>query len=79
MKKIIALTIILLKILTARAEFGCMDNSKHTCIADGYDYKKYHYVCCTCPCDRYAHSFDRGRCEICLHFRAPKNIVFCDE
>jgi hypothetical protein len=59
-------------------EFGCMDNSKHLCTANGYDYKKYHYVCCNCPCDRYAQSFDRGRCEECLHFRAPKNIVVTD-
>lgn len=57
------------------AQIGCMDNSKHTNTKDGYDYKRYHYVRCTCPCDRYFQSFKRGRCERCLHYHAPKDIV----
>lgn len=56
------------------ADDGCMDNSKHLDTRDGYDYKKYHYVFCTCPCDRYFHSDDRGLCEQCMHYRAPKDI-----
>lgn len=52
-----------------------MDNSKHGDISDGYDYKKYYYVGdCFCPCNRYAQSFNRGRCERCLHFRAPQDL-----
>ncbi|MGE0206513.1 MAG: hypothetical protein AB7R69_01565 [Candidatus Babeliales bacterium] len=60
--------------LLLKAEVGCMDNSKYANTYDGYDYKKYHLVYCSCPCDRYFHAYNRGRCEKCLHFRAPKQI-----
>jgi hypothetical protein len=67
---------ILLLAATLKAEVGCIDKSKHLDTWDGPDYKKYHYVDCTCPCDRYYHSYDRGLCEICMHYRAPKDIAW---
>ncbi|MEX0940809.1 MAG: hypothetical protein WDZ41_05610 [Candidatus Babeliales bacterium] len=56
-------------------EFGCMDNSKHLDTRTGPDFKNYHYVSCTCPCYRYKQSFKRGRCEECLHYRAPRGTL----
>ena len=42
------------------------------CLNDRLYCRRYEPVCCTCPCSRYHHSYDRGRCEQCLHFRAPQ-------
>ncbi len=53
-----------------------MDNSQHTDICDGFDYKKYYYVNdCDCPCERYERSYKRLRCERCLHFNVPRERV----
>ena len=73
MKKILLMLLCLQSILI-KTEVGCLDNSKHLDTWDGPDYKKYHYVDCTCHCDRYKHSYDRGLCMICMHYRAPKDI-----
>lgn len=56
-------------VCTSRSAIGCMDNSKHTDTSDGYDYKTYHHVSCTCPCDSYPHYLDRGQCMKCGHYR----------
>lgn len=53
------------------ANQDCIDNSKHTYIKNGFDYKKYHKVICNCPCQRYPQLFDRGQCTKCGHFRTP--------
>lgn len=66
--KHIFLLLALAIISEATAKMGCMDNSKHGDTSNGYDYKNYHYVYCTCPCERYKQSFNRGRCEQCWHF-----------
>lgn len=73
---IMGLVIIFLQASTLMAELGCMDYSKHTYTADGYDYKKFYFTRCNCPCWRYFHSFKRGRCERCGHYRAPGDIPF---
>lgn len=73
-KELLLLIIMFTNTFALKAEVGCIDNSKHLDTWDGPDYKKYHYVDCTCPCDRYYHSYDRGLCEICMHYRAPKDI-----
>jgi hypothetical protein len=55
---------------------GCMDNSKYTNRSDGYDYKTYHHVGCACRCQRYAHSYERGMCTHCGHFRVPEQVAW---
>lgn len=77
MKKLL-LVFIVGSLSNIKAEIGCMDNSKYMDLSDGYDYKTYHYVYCTCPCNRYAQSFHRGLCEQCLHFRSPKDLIVVD-
>ncbi|MGE0010224.1 MAG: hypothetical protein AB7F19_06840 [Candidatus Babeliales bacterium] len=57
-----------------RADIDCMDNSFHLDRSCGPDFKKYHHVQCNCPCSRYRHSFNRGRCEQCWHYRAPRAL-----
>lgn len=69
MKKTMLILVMMLLPHNTEPQVGCMDNSKHLDTCDGCDYKTYHYVYCTCPCQRYARSYDRGRCEKCLHFR----------
>lgn len=49
-------------------QIGCMDNSKHTDISDGYDYKTLHYVQCNCPCHKYRHLHRKGKCFKCRHY-----------
>jgi hypothetical protein len=62
--------------LSAYADEHCLDNSKHMNTACGPDYKEYYRVYrCTCPCNRYAQSFNRGRCEVCLHYRASNEPI----
>ncbi len=63
-------------LFAADASENCMDNSKHGDTCDGYDYKKYYYVGdCDCPCERYAHSYKRNRCERCLHFNVDRSRI----
>ena len=72
---IIALNLIVaLMNSTVRGNEDCMDNSKHLDRRTGPDFKKYHYVGCTCPCTQYAQLFNRGRCERCWHYRAPQPL-----
>ncbi len=54
---------------TLIGQIGCMDKSKH--LNEKYDYKTYHYVHCTCDCQRYAQSSDRGLCSECGHYHDP--------
>lgn len=77
MIRILLITMLFLAQIGIPANEECMDNSKYTDTSDGYDYKKYYHIYgCTCPCERYAQSFKRGRCEECLHYRAPKKYLF---
>lgn len=79
MKKTIIFSLLIISLWSSvHPEIGCIDNSQYTDISCGYDYKKYYLACCNCPCDRYAHSYKRGRCERCLHFRAPKPLITKD-
>lgn len=71
MKKLIS---ILLMYQGLHAAVGCMDNSYHADPCVRYDYKNYHYVCCSCRCDRYAHGLDRGKCRHCAHYRVPEPL-----
>ena len=71
--------LVLLVVQVCKADIGCMDNSYHAQCCDQVDLKRYHFVECTCPCDKYAHSFNRGRCEKCWHFRIPKSIYVVGE
>ncbi len=59
-----------------QAAVGCMDNSYHADPCVAYDYKNYHYVCCSCRCARYAHSLNRGMCRRCGHYRVPVENEF---
>lgn len=68
---IMLLLIFLFTSIELGAKPGCMDNSKHADLCDGWDYKDYYYVYCNCPCDRYPHTFDRDRCTQCLHYHVP--------
>jgi len=68
MKKLILLTLIALTTATTwklEANRQCLNDRLHC--------ERYQAVCCDCPCDRYKQSYNRGRCERCLHFRAPEN------
>jgi len=52
---------------------GCMDNSWH--LKKAYDDKTYHYVYCTCPCEkRYEQSPNRRKCWKCRHYHEPQSI-----
>jgi len=58
---------------TLTANQDCLDNSKHTKLSDGYDYKRYIPVKnCYCPCQEYPILFARGKCTKCGHYRALK-------
>lgn len=49
-----------------QARIGCMDNSNH--LEKFGDTKSYHYVACTCPCQRYKQLADRNTCTKCGHY-----------
>ena len=65
--KILIAACLIMLAASVSARVGCMDNSKHTDTRDGYDYKNYHYVSCTCQCERYRW-LERGRCLRCNHY-----------
>jgi hypothetical protein len=46
---------------------GCMDNSLH--LVSPYDFKKYNYVRCECPCTDVIDS--KGTCRRCIHYGRP--------
>lgn len=53
------------------ASIGCMENSYHV---DGReDFKQYHYVECTCPCQDVIAW--RGVCRVCNHRGSPNRGV----
>jgi hypothetical protein len=67
-------------ITTIYPELGCMDNTEHLTEWNldkpgSRRLDSYQYVECHCPCDRYARSFNRGRCEQCLHFHRPLPLI----
>jgi len=73
-KHVVLFVYVHLFITALSAEVGCMDNSKHRDISDGYDYKRLHYVYCSCPCKMHKNLSKKGRCSKCLHFHDPKDI-----
>lgn len=67
------LNCLILNNIALLANRDCLDNSKHTDIFCGYDYKRYIPVKnCYCPCQRYPILFARGKCTKCGHYRALK-------
>lgn len=56
---------------------GCQDNSKH--LERGtIDYKQWHYVACTCPCDKYQLRPD-NRCSECEHLHTAIRLFHPEE
>ncbi len=52
---------------------GCQDNSRH--LERGtIDYKQWHYVACSCPCDKYQLRPD-SRCSECEHLHTAVRLV----
>lgn len=76
MNKKFFFTILILKNFYLLGAIGCMDNSKHTYIGDGYDYKNYYFVRCNCPCERYQQLPERGKCMKCSHYGDSSNLIF---
>ena len=63
----------LLNTRSINGKVGCMDNSWH--LKKAYDYKTYHYVYCSCPCEKeYEQLSNRGQCWKCHHYHEPQNI-----
>lgn len=62
MNKLIFLLVILID-SCLNAAIGCMQiiNSSSCC-------SSYEYVACSCPCNRYDRSFNRGKCSVCEHY-----------
>lgn len=68
---------------TCKGEIGCMDTSHHSLwcndgseICNKKDYKKLHYVPCTCPCNRYQRKRGVKKCVKCDHFYQPGYIDY---
>ncbi|MCL4361018.1 hypothetical protein M1446_01520 [Candidatus Dependentiae bacterium] len=59
----------------ANSKIGCMDKSYHLDRSNGFDYKTYHYVKCSCPCNKYPKT-DDYRCIQCRHFHEPSETIF---
>ena len=56
---------------------GCQDNSLH--LERGtIDYKQWHYVACTCPCDKYQLRPD-NRCSECEHLHTAIQLFHPEE
>ena len=49
------------------ARIGCLDNSAH--LEQRFDYKKYHFVQCNCPCEQAYSLTKNGSCTECGHRR----------
>jgi hypothetical protein len=65
-KKLICILFSLLLCQQIHPRIGCMDNSEK--LQKKGDSKSYHYVACTCPCERYRQLSDRNKCTKCNHF-----------
>jgi len=52
----------------SRRAYHCNEKDGSCCLTD---YKRLHYVECSCPCWRYQHDFVGNRCLQCEHFRKP--------
>jgi hypothetical protein len=49
---------------------SCVSQSCHlTCPNDP---KEFHYVGCTCPCDKQYEIYANGRCSRCMHLQDPR-------
>jgi len=76
MKKVIySIFFMIFSFTTIFPQIGCIDNSKHLDTSDGCDDKRYHYVYCTCNCERYLRTYNRGRCEQCWHYHIPQELI----
>ena len=62
------------------SQVGCMDNSKHTNLKLGYDYKVPYFVKCACPCKTYEILARHGnKCSKCLHYRATVQTIIINK
>ena len=71
--KVLILLICYVNFLNCR--IGCMDKSYHLDNSKGFDYKKYHYVKCSCPCAKYPQT-NSYMCIQCRHFHEPSETIF---
>lgn len=72
MKKLLALFMLSATPLFAR--IGCLDKSMH--LQQRFDYKKYHFVQCNCPCEQAYALKKNGTCTECGHRRDDVLIQF---
>lgn len=49
------------------ARVGCLDKSMH--LEQKFDYKKFHFVQCNCPCEQEYEMTKNGTCTKCSHRR----------
>lgn len=73
-QKILMTCLLQAAVVNMHAEIGCMDDSKHRDIRDGYDYKTLHYVNCSCACRDHKNLNKKARCSKCLHYHHPADI-----
>lgn len=71
--KILILSSMLIASSHAHGAIGCMDNSER--LQKTGDSKSYHYVACTCPCQRYKQIADRNKCSKCNHFHDTQPYI----
>ncbi len=53
---------------------GCQDNSTHLATSSG-DYKTWHYVKCSCPCEKRYVKRPDGHCSECEHLRMHSPLM----
>lgn len=76
MYKLLCVLLISLPLVIVSAP-GCQDNSLH--LERGtIDYKQWHYVACTCPCDKYQLRPD-NRCSECEHLHTAIRLLHPEE
>lgn len=56
------------------ARIGCLDKSAH--LEQRFDYKKYHFVQCNCPCEQAYSLTKNGSCTECGH-RRDEVLIKC--
>ena len=56
------------------ARIGCLDKSMH--LEQRFDYKKYHFVQCNCPCEQSYELKKNGTCTECGHRRDDVLVQF---
>ncbi len=72
-KRLALVALMLMGGIALEGRLGCLDNSFH--LKKCPDFKKYHYVYCTCPCREFTHIDGRDKCLKCGHFHAPLPTV----